>query len=463
MNDAEIVALARQSQRWLYAAGQDGDLVVKHLHLNYGVGDLDLLAETASPERIRTLTGLDIAVARENARAEQDRVQRELITRLQQCQTQPAPSGTAPNSRDTLHPMFDVVRLGQTDLDLLPWLRERDEIQEGYVRLEMQPDPVAPTTLSLHVLGPNEPGYYEGRDAVVRKLIAMWHRRSGEGPLPSRLDNFMRGYNEGAARATRLVADRLLIATPGNFGARMHGSDLRVPVNIADYFNGQNIRNAVEMVSWLHAFPDSAARGLGWALEDVLAARAALVSQLRGMIPESILSPSTPRDYAFGALIPCLADRPLCPPGTGLRISMMMDGTCTEDCVPPVALLNGRSIGVDIPLPPVRPSGQATPADSSNGWLGPLVAILGVSAALSAAFYLLLVTAREGESSDPFDFRHADKCHRWLAQSYPQKRAALELFFAARIESGFPMEQSIEEAISYADQRCVSVIQAERQ
>jgi len=303
MNDGEIVALARQSQRWLYAARQDGDLVVRHLHLNYGVGDLDLLAETASPERIRSLTGLDIAAAREDARAEQDRVQRQLIARLQQCQPQPAPSDLV-GGRDTMRRMFDVVRLGQTDLDLLPWLREREEIREGYVLLEMQQDPTAPTTLHLHVLGPNEPGYYEGRDPVVRKLVTMW-------------------------------------------------------------------------------------------------------------------------------------DRP------------------------------AHRAHIDIPLPPIRPAGQAAQAvvSTSGGWIKPALIAVGAIGAVFAAFYFLVSTAQAGEVPRRADRGddHLDQCARWMSLTYPEKRAAIEPFFAERIESGLPMEQSIDEAIRDTDQRCVQSISAQWQ
>ena len=69
--------------------------------------------------------------------------------------------------------MFDVVSLSGRDRDLLPWLHGRPEIQQGYVLVKTDA-PSAPTTLRLHVLGPDEPGYYQGRDQVVGKLQRMW-------------------------------------------------------------------------------------------------------------------------------------------------------------------------------------------------------------------------------------------------------------------------------------------------
>jgi transglutaminase-like putative cysteine protease len=54
-------------------------------------------------------------------------------------------------------------------------------VQQGYVLVKTDA-PIAPTTLRLHVLGPGEPGYYQGRDQVVGKLRRMWNRPA---PVPN--------------------------------------------------------------------------------------------------------------------------------------------------------------------------------------------------------------------------------------------------------------------------------------
>jgi hypothetical protein len=87
VDDTEIIALTRQSARWLYAAQQDTDLVVRHLHLNYAVSIFDTLAESTAPEHLHALTGVEIGAVREAARAAQDRTQRELIALVQQGET----------------------------------------------------------------------------------------------------------------------------------------------------------------------------------------------------------------------------------------------------------------------------------------------------------------------------------------------------------------------------------------
>jgi hypothetical protein len=79
MNDQQIRELVRQGLRWAFAAAQDSDLVVAHLHSTYAVAWFDIVAEAASAERIQALTGVNIREVREGARALQDRAQRALI------------------------------------------------------------------------------------------------------------------------------------------------------------------------------------------------------------------------------------------------------------------------------------------------------------------------------------------------------------------------------------------------
>jgi len=93
-------------------------------------------------------------------------------------------------------------------------------------------------------------------------------------------------------------------ARPGNFGAKVVGSELRLPESVANAFAAHGVRNATDLVSYLHAFPSAIAADLHWNVRDVLRGLDELSVQLSGFVADEILSPpQRPRVY-FGAQNP---------------------------------------------------------------------------------------------------------------------------------------------------------------
>ena len=60
MTDVELFAVVRQGQRYLAAARQDVDPVIRHLHLNYAFTHFELAHHGATRERTRAVTGVDV-------------------------------------------------------------------------------------------------------------------------------------------------------------------------------------------------------------------------------------------------------------------------------------------------------------------------------------------------------------------------------------------------------------------
>lgn len=69
----------RQIERWLIAAKQDQHAVIKLLHANYAVGNLDMLRQQYSDEEIRNTTGKDPNSLMGVAMKLQDEAQKELM------------------------------------------------------------------------------------------------------------------------------------------------------------------------------------------------------------------------------------------------------------------------------------------------------------------------------------------------------------------------------------------------
>lgn len=101
----------------------------------------------------------------------------------------------------------------------------------------------------------------------------------------------------------------LLSARPGDFGARVAGDSLLVPKQVLSALETLAIRNGVELVSYVNAFPSSVAAALGWSADEVARARASLVSTLHGVLPDDILNPSPVPLRGFGALPPGATDK----------------------------------------------------------------------------------------------------------------------------------------------------------
>jgi len=93
-------------------------------------------------------------------------------------------------------------------------------------------------------------------------------------------------------------------ARPGNFGAKIVGSDLMLPEDIASAFAAHGVRNATDLVSYVHAFPSAIAADLHWNVADVLKGLRVLSAQLSGLVDDEILSPPPRPRVHFGALNP---------------------------------------------------------------------------------------------------------------------------------------------------------------
>ena len=90
----------------------------------------------------------------------------------------------------------------------------------------------------------------------------------------------------------------------GDFGAEFSGQTILLPPEVMSAFERLAVRNGAELVSYLHAFPASAASALGWSFDEVLKGRARLLDQLRGVLPEEVLKPGPIPARGFGALPP---------------------------------------------------------------------------------------------------------------------------------------------------------------
>jgi hypothetical protein len=73
-----ILQGVRQIERWLVASNQDRHPVVKLLHANYAVGNLDMLRQMYTDEEIKQGTGKDASRLMTIATKLQDDAQKEL-------------------------------------------------------------------------------------------------------------------------------------------------------------------------------------------------------------------------------------------------------------------------------------------------------------------------------------------------------------------------------------------------
>jgi hypothetical protein len=95
---------------------------------------------------------------------------------------------------------------------------------------------------------------------------------------------------------------------PGDFGARVVGNTLLLPQRVLYALEKLAVRNGVELVSFVNAFPSSVASALGWSIDEVTQARTALLKELRGVLPDDVLNPSLSPRRGFGALPPIVVD-----------------------------------------------------------------------------------------------------------------------------------------------------------
>jgi hypothetical protein len=93
-------------------------------------------------------------------------------------------------------------------------------------------------------------------------------------------------------------------AQPGNFGAKVVGRELTLPEKVASAFAAHGVRNATDLVSYLHTFPSAIAADLQWNVADVLRGLDVLSAQLSGLVEDDVLSPPPRPRVHFGARNP---------------------------------------------------------------------------------------------------------------------------------------------------------------
>ena len=98
------------------------------------------------------------------------------------------------------------------------------------------------------------------------------------------------------------ISDRGL--RPGDFGATVRDGELLIPASIARRMAAHRILTAERLAELAFDLPGVLAGLLGWTKEDVVRARAGLVSTLRDHVDPEVLEPSEPFERGFGALHP---------------------------------------------------------------------------------------------------------------------------------------------------------------
>jgi hypothetical protein len=90
----------------------------------------------------------------------------------------------------------------------------------------------------------------------------------------------------------------------GDLRAEVAGGNLLLPKRVVDVLAALDIRTAVDLVSYLQAFPSSIAIQLGWDLADVSHALQRLRAQLKERPEGAILNPPFHPEPPYGALKP---------------------------------------------------------------------------------------------------------------------------------------------------------------
>jgi hypothetical protein len=96
-----------------------------------------------------------------------------------------------------------------------------------------------------------------------------------------------------------LRPDSSIEARPGDFSSRIVGSDLLVPLQVAEFAQSVHLRTAEELVGYAEAFPTTVAVSLGWGPAAVTAAVGRLHEQLSSV--GFVRAPArAKRAYGFG-------------------------------------------------------------------------------------------------------------------------------------------------------------------
>ena len=95
-------------------------------------------------------------------------------------------------------------------------------------------------------------------------------------------------------------------ASPGDFAAQVTDSNLLLPESVASALASHGVATAVDLVSYVQAFPSAVAADLKWSIPELTQAIARLNAQLVGHVDERILNPPRRPKPGYGALNPAL-------------------------------------------------------------------------------------------------------------------------------------------------------------
>jgi hypothetical protein len=91
---------------------------------------------------------------------------------------------------------------------------------------------------------------------------------------------------------------------PGDFHARVVGSNLVLPGGIASKLKAQGIETATQLLSLVNGFPSAVAHMLDWSITDATRAAEILRSQMKGHVDPFFLSAPTKYMPPLGARDP---------------------------------------------------------------------------------------------------------------------------------------------------------------
>lgn len=78
-----IKQAVRQIQRWIFAAERDADTKIRLLHANYAVGNIDLLRQMTTDDKIINATGVNPLDLWRRATRAQDAASNEILRLLE--------------------------------------------------------------------------------------------------------------------------------------------------------------------------------------------------------------------------------------------------------------------------------------------------------------------------------------------------------------------------------------------
>ena len=91
----------------------------------------------------------------------------------------------------------------------------------------------------------------------------------------------------------------------GDFGAKVQNGQLLLPGTVVDLAAGQGVRSALELLSWLEAFPSAVAEQMQWSATDVNEAKGRIEALVRRYVDPVGLGPRGPRRVrVYGARHP---------------------------------------------------------------------------------------------------------------------------------------------------------------